>query len=220
MALFDIFGTDAQDAAADAQKSGLEKGYTDLSTYFNKGRDVATTQFNNAAARFAPFLQEGTAGTQAYADATGANGAEGQARARANFQTDPGYQFQLDQGNENVLRNQAKTGQLASGATNIDLLNYGQGQAAQQWNNYVSRLLPFLTSGQSAASGSATVDTGLGNLLNDSYQTQGNAAYNTDTGIGNANANAQLARLGASANGIGGLMQLGKLGAQIMGFAG
>lgn len=220
MGLFDVFGTGAQDAAADAQKSGLEKGYTDLSAYLGKGRDVATQNYGNAVSTFAPFLAAGNAGTQAYADATGANGAEGQARAKANFQVDPGYNFRIDQGSENVLRNQGKTGQLASGATNLDLLNYGQGQASGEWNNYVSRLLPFLNSGQAAAAGTAGVQTGLGNLLNESYGNQGNAAYNTDTGIGNANANAQLARLNASANGIGALMKVGDMAAKIAGFAG
>src|SRR5262245_21910186 len=127
MGIFDIFSNDAAEDAAAAQKQGLQAGYGQLSDLLGKGRDVATNYYGNAAATFQPFLAAGTGGTNAYADATGANGAEGQTRARANFQTDPGYQFRLDQGNENVLRNQARTGQLASGATNLDLLNYGQG---------------------------------------------------------------------------------------------
>lgn len=196
----------------------MNAGYSQASDLLGQGRQAATTQYGNATAAFAPFLATGGAGTQAYADATGANGTAGQTRAKANFQTDPGYQFQLDQGNENILRNQARTGQLNSGATNVDLLNYGQGQAQQQYGNYINRLQPFLSLGQSAATGTAGVDTGLGNVLNNSYGTQGNVAYNTQTGIGNANADADLAGLTASGNDINALMAGGKLAANLAPF--
>lgn len=216
--MFDIFGTQDQEKAAADQKAGLSAGYGQASDLLNQGRQAATTQYGNATAAFAPFLQAGGAGTAAYADATGANGQAGQDRARTNFQTDPGYNFQVQQGDENILRNAARTGALNSGGTNIDLLNYGQGKAQEQYGNYINRLQPFLSLGNSAATGSAGVSTGLGNTLNNSYGTQGNVAYNTQTGIGNANANADLAGLTASANGINALMSGGKLAANLAGF--
>lgn len=71
--------------------------------------------------------------------------------------------------------------------------------------------------GQGAAAGTAGVDTGLGTTLNNSYGTQGNVAYNTQTGMGNANANADLAGLTASGNDINALMAGGKLASNLAG---
>jgi len=118
----------------------------------------------------------------------------------------PGFQFALDTGSQNVMRNNAATGQLNSGKTNVDLMNYGEGVASQNYNNYVSQLQPFLGAAGNAAGGIAGVNTGLGNQLNASLMGQGNAAYGAQTSIGNANANADLAGLTASGNMIGGIL--------------
>jgi hypothetical protein len=111
----------------------------------------------------------------------------------------------LDQGNQNILRNQAATGQLNSGATNLDLQKFGQGLASQNYFNYASQLQPFLGAANSAAGGIAGVKTGQGNALNQSLTGQGNAAAGAGIATGNANANADLAGLNASGNTIGAL---------------
>lgn len=128
----------------------------------------------------------------------------------------PGYQFTLDQGSQNVLRNQAATGQLNSGATDIALQNYGQQTANQNYTNYLSQLAPFLSGAQNAGNSVANTYTGLGTALNQNATNQGNAADATQVGIGNANASADLAGLTASGNllqaltgGVGGLLKLG-----------
>jgi hypothetical protein len=130
----------------------------------------------------------------------------------------PGYQFALNQGSQNVLRNQAATGQLNSGATNIDLQNLGQGLASQNYNNYVSQLQPFLGAAGNAASGIGGLYSGLGNQMNQSFGNQGNAAAGAQMGIGNANANADLAGLTASGNAIGALFGGANLAAKLAGF--
>lgn len=231
MSLFDNIagffnGGNAQDAA-DAQKAGLQAGYGQASGLLGQGRDALTSNLeqgrgaltSNYTAALQPFLQNyqtAQGGYNAYADATGANGAPGSTRAVSAFQTDPGYQFRINQGNENVLRNSSRTGQGNSGNVNVDLLNYGQGQANQGWQQYIQNLLPFLGQANNAASGIAGVDTGLGSGLNanygaagtglnTSYGTQANAAYGTQTGMGNADANADLAKNSGVANLFGAL---------------
>lgn len=74
------------------------------------------------------------------------------------FTADPGYQFRLNQGNDNILANAAATGNLASGRTLKALQEYGQDYASHEYQNFINRyyqaLQPyqFLTSvGQSAA---------------------------------------------------------------------
>jgi hypothetical protein len=194
MGFFDsFFNVGDPQAAAAAQTAALQQGDKQLNADLTKGRTAITTNYGAGIAPIQANYNLNAGGANTYADATGANGAAGYDRAVTNFRTDPGYRFALDQGNENILRNAARTGALNSGETNIDLLNYGQGLADQQYGNYVNRLQPFL--------GGATVNAGNigqmyaneGNALDKSFTTQGNAAYGTQVGIGNAQASADLA---------------------------
>lgn len=220
MGIFDIFTNKNAQDAANAQKAGLTAGYGQASDLLGQGRDALNTNFTSALQPFQQNYGVASGGQNAYADATGANGAAGYANAKANFQTNPGYQFQLQQGNENVLRNASRTGQLASGGTNLDLQKQGQGLADQSYQQYVANLQPFLGASNAAATGGAAVQTGLGTNLNQSYGNQGQLAYQTQTGMGNAQANADLAKNTASANIFGALMQGGKLAGNLLPFFG
>jgi len=215
MGIFDIFSNKNAQDAANAQIAGINKGYGDLSTQFGQGRDALTTNYTAGLQPYLQNYQTATAGTTALGNALGLNGPQGNQAATAAFWANPAIQSQLDIGSQNVLRNQAATGQLNSGKTNVDLQNYGQQVASQGWNNYISQLQPFLGAGNAAAGGIAGVDTGLGAGLNQSFMNQGNAAYGAQTGIGNANANADLAKNAASGNAVNALMQ----GANLAAFA-
>jgi hypothetical protein len=211
MGIFDIFtNTNAQDAA-NAQIQGLQTGYQDLTTQFNQGRDALTTNYGAALQPFLQAQQTGQQGTTAYGNALGLNGPAGNASATQAFWNNPAIASQLQVGSENVLRNNAATGQLDSGKTNVDLQNLGQQTASQGWGNYVNSLQPYLNYGLGAASGGAGVQTGLGSALNQSYTNQGNAAFGVATGQANAQANADLANNQASANIWGAVMNGAKL---------
>jgi Chaperone of endosialidase len=121
----------------------------------------------------------------------------------------PGYQFQLQQGNNAINAADAASGKLASGNNMLDLAKFNQGLAGTTYNNYVSQLQPFLGAAGQSASGIAGVDTGLGSSLNANDVLKGNAAYGANTSIGNANANADLAGLNASANSLGAISGAG-----------
>lgn len=217
MGLFDAFSGDAGRQAAADQTAHLKQGYSDLTSQFDQGRQALQT---NYGAALQPFQQNYTAaagGQTAYGNATGANGQQGYAQAVQDFHTSPGYQFSLDQGSENVMRNAARTGSLASGGTQIDLQKLAQGSADQQWQGYVGNLLPFLGAANSAAGGVAGVNTGLGNQLNASRTTQGNAAYGTQAGIGNAQAQGDMADYNASQNFINAGLGVANAAAKVVG---
>lgn len=219
MSLFDAFNNNAQSAAAGAQTAGIQNGIGQLNTAFGQGRGSLNT---NYSAGLQPYLQnygQAQQGGTALGNALGLNGASGNAAATTAFQNNPGYNFQLQQGENAVLANQAATGQLASGKTNIDLNNYAQGQANQGWNQYVQNLQPYLNQENNAASGIGGLYSGLGNQLNSNFMNQGNAQYGADTSIGNAQANAQLGNLTASQNGLGAIVGGAELGAQLFGFS-
>lgn len=111
-----------------------------------------------------------------------------------------------------MLRNASRTGSVNSGGTNLDLQATGQGLANQGWQQYIQNLQPFLGGASSAASGIAGVDTGLGQGINQSFGNQAGLGWQTQTGIGNATANADLAKNAAGANVLGLGMNLAKLG--------
>lgn len=85
--------------------------------------------------------------TGLYADALGMNGAGGQNRARSAFRTDPGYQFQMDQGLDALDRRAASRGMLQSGNTNLDTLKFSQGLADQEWDDWLGRVGAHINSG-------------------------------------------------------------------------
>lgn len=200
MGIFDIFGTGDQQAAAQAQAAGINAGYGQLSNLFGTGQGALNSNYTAGLAPFLSNIASGQAGTTAYGNATGANGASGNAQAVQSFMNNPGYSFQQQQGDNSVNATAAANGTTNSGNQQIALSNYNQGLAGTSWNNYVSSLAPYLNFNTANASGAGGLYSGLGNQLNSSDMTQGNAAYGAQTSIGNANANSDLAGLNASAN--------------------
>lgn len=192
--IFDIFTGQSGVDAANAQIAGINAGQTAATGALNQGVGALNTNYSAALQPFQQNYQGAQGGVTALGNALGLNGAAGNASATAAFENNPGTQYVLQQGNENVLRNQARTGALNSGATNLDLQAQGQGLANQNYQQYVQNLQPYLGQSNAAASGIAGVDTGLGNALNANYGSQANLGYTAATGIGNANANADLAQ--------------------------
>lgn len=228
MGLFDIFNSGNADEAKDKQIAGLQKGYDQASGFLGQGRDALTT---NYAAGLEPYQQnydlysnQSQQGVTALGNLLGLNGQSGYDQAVSQFQTSPGYEAAVSEGTENVLRNQARTGDLRSGKTNVDLQNVAQNLQNKEWNNYTTNLQSYANSGQQgaqgAASGIGSLYSGLGNQLNSSYGNQANLAYSTQTGMGNAEANAALASNAASGNFVNALMNIAGLGANAAGQAG
>lgn len=203
MGIFDAFSNHDANIAAQQQAAGIAAGKDQATAAINKGSGDLTTQYTAA---LQPFLQNQTTanqGTTALGNALGLNGEAGNAAATTAFQNNPGYKFALDQGTQNVDRNQAAAGMLASGNTDKAVADYTTGLANQGWNQYITNLLPYLGASQGAAGGIAAVDTGLGNQLNANQGSLANLDYTAATGIGNANANATLANYTASQNALG-----------------
>lgn len=74
-----------------------------------------------------------------------------QQNALARFQTDPGYQFRLQQGVNAIDRSGAARGVRLSGAQTKALSDYGQATGSQEYGNYFNRLAAASGQGQTAA---------------------------------------------------------------------
>lgn len=209
MGIFDIFGTGDQQQAAADQIAGINAGYNQLAQQYGNAQNALQTNYTAGLQPYQQNFAQSQAGTNALGNALGLNGAAGNAAALQAFQNNPGYQFQLQQGNNAINAAAAANGTLNSGNQLTALSNYNQGLAGTSWQNYLNSLNPYLQASQNAAGGIGTMYGNLGNQSANLYQGLGNAAYGAQTSIGNANANAALSGLNASANTIGAGMNLG-----------
>jgi hypothetical protein len=200
MGLFDFFSDKPAKEAAAARVAAQNAGYSQLSDLYGKATDALTSNTGQATSLYQPLVQSTGQGSQAYADATGANGPEGLARARANFTATPGYQEGLDMTVDQNDRRLASRGMLNSGNTLLDTTKLATDYASQKYNSYVSGLQPYLGANQSAVGGEAGLYSGLGTGLAGLYSQQGQAAQGAQTAIGNANADSALAAYNASKN--------------------
>lgn len=202
-------GQGALTTGASTATNAVNAGNTTATNAINAGTGTAAGALSgNYAAALLPFLQNyqvGATGQNAYADALGLNGPAGNSRATTAFWNNPGIQSQLDIGSQNVLRNAAQTGTLASGATDTALQNFGQQTASQNWGQYVSQLAPFLSTAGTAASGAAGVNTGLGSSLANLFTGQGTNLANLATGTGSQLSNIATGTGAQSANLFSGL---------------
>lgn len=203
MGLFDVFTGEGYKDAAAAKQAGLQAGRTAAYGQIDQGSDALRGAYGRAGELYDPLYQGNLKGFGAYGDAMGLGGAEGYDRARKSFQTGPGYQFALNEGLTAAERIGSKMGNWASGNTLGALQARGQGLADQEWGNYIGRLAPYLSGAQTATAGRAGIETGLGGLLNTNQLYKGGIGFQTETGIGNAQADAEMADTMAGRNIIG-----------------
>lgn len=112
-----------------------------------------------------PWLAAGKAALQQYSGELGLTKTNADGTPfKSQFQTTPGYDFQVQQGEKGVVNNLAALGMKGSGAALKALTRFRQGLADQSYNNYLDRL-----SGQSVG-GQTQVNTnnaaGTANAIN------------------------------------------------------
>jgi hypothetical protein len=212
-----LFGNNNANNAATAYTQNALNGLN----AFNGAANVGSTDLiSNYSSALQPFLQNfntAQGGVTQLGNLLGLNGSAGSQSALQTLQNTPGYQFQLQQGNNAINAAAAANGTLNSGNQLTALSNYNQGLANTTYNNYVSQLQPYLNQSNTAASGIGNVYTGLGSGLNSNQLAQGNAALGVDTGIGQAWANAENAAGNGASNLFGGIGSLLGLGSNTVG---
>lgn len=118
---------------------------------------------------------------QAYANENRTGG-----RAYGGFKETPGYQFQLAQGMDALQSTAAARGNLLSGATMQGALDYSQGLANQEYNNYLNRLAGIGASGQAAAGNQANIGANYAANAGNALASVGNAQAAGAIGTANA----------------------------------
>jgi hypothetical protein len=182
------FTGDIQKQAADQKVAALQQGYNQYGDLATQGR----TGFQNAyTAALDPYTaMQSTAGQgyNAYADASGANGPEGLARANAQYlSATPGFEGAAQRA-ANLTARAGVAGGAATGNVIDQIARNSTQQGLEAFGNYTNRLAPWLQQGQQTAAGISGINQGLGQGLLGSYTNQGQAALGTQGKIGEAQA--------------------------------
>lgn len=177
----------------------------------NSATTAQEGMYNQTVGNEAPYRQLGTQAGGKLSDLLGTSGNTGAAGYGSLTQPftaqdylnnqDPGYQFQLQQGQQSLQNSQAAEGGVLSGAALKGLINYNQGVAStgyqnawNRWNtqqtNTYSRLGSLAQLGESAASNQAS-----------GASTFAGGISNTITGAGNAQASGAVGAANAVSNG-------------------
>lgn len=106
---------------------------------------------NQAASQFDPYVQTGQNAQKLQADLSGANGAQAQETARANFMSSPGMQYQLEQSQRAIERSAAARGGLLGGNVLQELQRNAIGLASQDYQNQFNNLSTVANAGLGAA---------------------------------------------------------------------
>lgn len=169
-------------------------GYRAAIPAFDYGTQQAAGQYTSALAPFGKILGQEQQGRNAYMDSLGLRGPAGNARAMDMFQVGPGYQFQMDQGNEALNRTAASRGMLTSGNNTEDILRFSHGLADQEYGGWQDRLAGF--NPLAAANSRAAIMQNLASM----YSGAGTAKANLLVGQGQDLSGLHTGRAGTLAN--------------------
>jgi hypothetical protein len=149
----------------------------------SKAAAQAQQRFEQQRADLTPYRTAGLAPLQAQTDLLGLNGPDAAAAAMQNYQTSPGYQWQLGQGLRAVDAGAAAAGMLRSGATLKAEQTFGQGLANTDFGQYYNRLMGLTTLGENAAAGGASTANAAGAAAQQAGTTQASIYGNTASGL-------------------------------------
>lgn len=190
---FDFFGTKARKdlQAADAAASGyLSQGKADAVAAGDK-------YYGEAQNYLSPFAQSGRDADAQIRNALGLNGADSQRGYYNNFQTDPGFQNEVQAGIRALDSSATARGGLYSGAAMKALQGYGQQKMGDAYRNRLNSLMSYGQQGMQAAGQQAgaaqqygsdrmNLEYGYGQQRAGNQLNLGNAlAANRNTGMNN-----------------------------------
>jgi len=181
-----------------------------LGSAYNTSTGALTTGYGAQTQALSPYMQAGAQGVTSLANAFAPGGSLTQQfnYTPSDLQNDPGYQFQLQQGQQAINRNASAKGQNLGGGTLAALSQFNQGLAGTTYNNAYQRALgTFQTNRNNQFQGLSTL-AGVGQQAVGQFgQETGQYAQ----GIGNA---ANTFAQGAGNNLIGGATYSGNIGLQ------
>lgn len=149
--------------------------------------NLQTGMFNSSQANLQPFI---SGGAQAMGSLNGklADGSLGGTFSGADYlaNKDPGYQFQLDQGNQALQNSQAAKDGVLGGSSLKGLIDYNQGMASTGYQSAYNRWLSTQQNTYSQLAGTAGIGAGAANTGAQSAAKFADAIGGNITGRGNS----------------------------------
>lgn len=186
--------------SSNAQKGAANKAANAQQRATQAAIDQQNLNYDRTATTLNPYINTGT---NALNQLSALNSGD-----YSSFHASPDYQFSLSQGLQGLDRSAAARGSLYSGGHSADVLNFAQGLADQNYNNYYGKLSQLAGMGQNAASNLGSIGAGQSGAIG-SYL-MGNASNQAGFAYDNANATSNLVgQLGSAAGQL-----LGRYGTQ------
>jgi len=126
--------------ASGAIQQGFTQGRRDLGQYYNQGQGYLRAGDDLAMRRLAAG-QQASQGTLERAAANSRLAALMDGGLASGFQTDPGYQFRLQQGEKALQRQAAAAGGRIGTRSMQSLSDFNSGLASQEYGNYANRAI-------------------------------------------------------------------------------
>ena len=186
-------------AGAAISSSGAQSAANTQSAAAQQAEQRLQQNYQNTVASETPYQAAGLQGLNQLTNLLGPGGYLSTPANYQQYQQSPGYQFQLQQGEQALLDQQSALGGVAGGNTLKALTNYGQGAAATDYQQFVNNTMAQQNQLYGELGG--LVNTGQGATTTVANAGQGTATQqaNLITGAGSAQSAAQVA--GANAFG-------------------
>lgn len=183
-------------ASGAMQAKAAEKAANAQENAANQSVALQKEMFDTTRQDSMPWLDAGKTALTSY---MGELGLSDEARAgtfKSAFETTPGYEFQVSEGQKGVVNSLGALGMKNSGAALKALTRFREGLASTEYNNYLTRLAGVAGGGQTQANtntqAALTTGTNIGNTLESagearasSYTGQAKGWSNALTGLTN-----------------------------------
>jgi hypothetical protein len=169
-----LFGRSKASSAASKANKAYQKAMEDVI----RQAGVTTGQQGALYQPYGAYGQESLNRLRAFEEAA----AQGDYTA---LTSSPEYQFALQQGQSDLARNLAARGGLFGGQAQKQFIEYGQGLASTQMQNYLNRLQGGVNTGMRGAAGQSEALTNYLNLYGQARGIQGQSAAGKAASQGN-----------------------------------
>lgn len=156
---------------------------------------------------YSPYLQAGKAAESNLSSMVGPNGSLGRQFTLADYQKDPSYNFDLQQGLQAIQNSNSVRGGALSGGTLKGLASYAENQANNSYQGAYNRFTQNQNQNFSQLAALANQGLGATQSLGQLGQANANAQMGQYNGIGNVQAGATLGKAQAIEGAITGATQ-------------
>jgi hypothetical protein len=202
----DLFTNDNEEEAARQKQAGLRLGQTTANTALDAGYNTASGLYDQARMPFSDLFAKGSKGYDVFQDASGVNGVEGVSRVGDVWRSMPGYNAGRDMGINDLERRAAARGNLGGGNTSADTIKFASDYDSTKYKDFLAGLAPNIGVATTGAAGQGQLYGQQAGLAGNVGAQKAGYGYKTETGIGDADAEATMANEKSSSNFWGALL--------------